>query len=61
MPSRHQERIFPLMLALNAPDLFSYRSCNFKVRLSVAAAQADWHERVWGGERQAHAWLGDWY
>lgn len=31
VPARHQERIFPLMLALNAPDLFSYRACNFKV------------------------------
>jgi hypothetical protein len=25
------------MLALNVPDLFSYRSCNFKVRLAAAA------------------------
>lgn len=31
VPARHQERVFPLMLALNAPELFSYRSCNFKV------------------------------
>lgn len=31
VPVRHQERLFPLMLALNVPDLFSYRACNFKV------------------------------
>lgn len=36
VPARHQERIFPLMLALNAPDLFSYRACNFKVQKSKA-------------------------
>jgi hypothetical protein len=58
VPSRHQERIFPLMLALNAPDLFSYRSCNFKVRTVAAAARADSSKRGWGGDRQAHAWLG---
>jgi hypothetical protein len=40
VPSRHQERIFPLMLALNAPDLFSYKSCNFKVRTAIASARA---------------------
>lgn len=36
VPVRHQERVFPLMLALNAPDLFSYRSCNFKVSALTA-------------------------
>lgn len=27
-----QARLYTLMLALNAPDLFCYRSCNFAVR-----------------------------
>jgi hypothetical protein len=35
VPMRHQERVFPLMLAINAPDLFSYRACNFKVCVCV--------------------------
>jgi hypothetical protein len=34
VPVKQQERILPLMLAINAPDLFSYTSCNFKVRLT---------------------------
>ncbi|KAF6257038.1 flagellar/basal body protein, partial [Scenedesmus sp. NREL 46B-D3] len=29
-------RLFPLMLYINAPDLFSFRSCNFKVQKSKA-------------------------
>lgn len=40
VPARHQERIFPLMLALNAPDLFSYRACNFKVTTRRQAGTA---------------------
>jgi len=31
VPSGNQARLFPLMLHLNAPDLFCYRSCNFAV------------------------------
>lgn len=33
VPLKCQPNMFPLMLYLNAPDLFSYRSCNFKVFL----------------------------
>jgi hypothetical protein len=29
--SKNQERLFPLMMYINAPDLFSFKSCNFKV------------------------------
>jgi hypothetical protein len=36
VPARHQERLFPLMLGLNARGLFSYRSCSFKVQTSKA-------------------------
>eukprot|EP00775_Hariotina_reticulata_P008712 gene8712-8893_t len=36
VPVKQQERILPLMLAINAPDLFSYPSCNFKVQKSKA-------------------------
>lgn len=31
-PGSAQARLFPLMLHLNAPDLFCYKSCNFAVR-----------------------------
>jgi hypothetical protein len=31
VPPLSQARLFPLMLHLNAPDLFSYKSCNFAV------------------------------
>lgn len=31
IPTKCQSNIFPLMLYINAPDLFSYRSCSFKV------------------------------
>jgi hypothetical protein len=34
-PAGGQARLFPLMLHLNAPDLFCYRSCNFAVRLQL--------------------------
>ena len=32
VPMQYQEKIFPLMVFANVPDLFSYRSSNFKVR-----------------------------
>lgn len=35
VPPFNQARLFPLMLHLNAPDLFCYRSCNFAVRWGV--------------------------
>ncbi|KAI8469674.1 MAG: hypothetical protein J3K34DRAFT_368919 [Monoraphidium minutum] len=35
-PAAAGARLFPLMLALNAPDLFCYKSCNFAVQKSKA-------------------------
>jgi hypothetical protein len=31
VPAKNIERLFPLMLYINVPDLFSFKSCNFKV------------------------------
>jgi len=45
VPIKLQEHILPLMLAINAPDLFSYPSCNFKVRFehrNMTIRAADW-------------------
>ncbi|KAG1662145.1 hypothetical protein FOA52_011018 [Chlamydomonas sp. UWO 241] len=33
-PVRLQEKVFPLLLQANLPDLFNYNSCNFKVQKS---------------------------
>ncbi|WIA38712.1 hypothetical protein OEZ86_002012 [Tetradesmus obliquus] len=36
VPAKSLERLFPLMLYINTPDLFSFKSCNFKVQKSKA-------------------------
>jgi hypothetical protein len=39
-PPSCQARLFPLMLHLNAPDLFCYSSCSFKVQRQGAEGAA---------------------
>jgi hypothetical protein len=34
-PCRHQDKLFPLLLHLASPDLFTYKSCSFKVSQGI--------------------------
>lgn len=52
IPVKCQPNIFPLMLYLNAPDLFSYKSCNFKV------SSLDFPAVVWA-QLLIREWLAD--
>ena len=35
-PPRFQDKVFPLLLHHNLPDVFSYRHCSFRVQKSKA-------------------------
>jgi hypothetical protein len=40
VPAKNLERLFPLMLYINAPDLFSFKSCNFKASMNPSYVYA---------------------